>query len=180
LIYLDAQPQALATLLNSHDPEVRRLSSRLDARLAWPGKPGVPEPPKITPLTTSQQLQFDHGKAVFSTLCAACHQASGLGQDGLAPPLADSEWVAGSESRLVRIVLQGVRGQIAVGGTEFRLEMPALSTLSDEDIAAILTYIRRDWENAAAPVTVETVTRLREATKTRGDPWTVGELLNVE
>ena len=167
-------------MLKSHDPEVRRLSARLEARLAWPGKPGVPEPPKVIPLTANQQQQFEHGKAVFSTLCAACHQSTGLGQDGLAPPLADSEWVLGPESRLIRIVLQGVRGQIAVGGTEFRLEMPALSTLSDEDIAAILTYVRRDWEHHADPVSVETVTKIREATKGRIDAWSAGELLNIE
>ena len=167
--------------MKSPDQEVRRLAGRLDARLAWPGKPGVPEPPKIVPhWSRSQHRQFEHGKAVFSTLCAACHQASGLGQDGLAPPLADSEWVLGSESRLIRIVLQGVRGQIAVSGTEFRLEMPALSTLPDEDIAAILTYIRRDWENGADPVNVETEAKIREATKGRGDAWTVNELMNVE
>ena len=112
LIYLDAEPESLAALLKSPDQEVRRLTGLLDARLAWPGKPGVPAPPKIVPLTASQRQQFDEGKAIFSTLCAACHQSSGLGQDGLAPPLADSEWVLGPESRLIRIVLQGVRGRI--------------------------------------------------------------------
>ncbi|HZK81526.1 MAG TPA: c-type cytochrome [Humisphaera sp.] len=180
LIYLDAEPESLATLLKSPDQEVRRLTGLLDARLAWPGKPGVPAPPMIVPLTASQRQQFDEGKAIFSTLCAACHQSSGLGQDGLAPPLADSEWVLGSENRLVRIVLQGVRGQISVAGADYRLEMPALSTLPDKEIAAILTYIRRDWEHDADPVSVETVTKIREATKGRGDGWTARELLEVE
>jgi len=180
LIYLDAEPASLAGLLKSRDQETHRLAGRLDARLAWPGKPGVPEPPKVVPLTASQQQQFDRGKAVFGTLCAACHQSSGLGQDGLAPPLVDSEWVLGPESRLIRIILQGVRGQIAVGGVEFRLEMPALSTLPDDDIAAILTYVRRDWEHNAGPVSVDTVTKVRKETTARGDAWTVKELLDVE
>jgi len=47
-------------------------------------------PPKIVPLTPAQQAQFDHGRVVFSTICAACHQPSGAGQAGLAPPLLDS------------------------------------------------------------------------------------------
>lgn len=180
LIYLDSEPPALATLLKYENKEVRRMVSKVDDRLAWPGKPGVPERPKVIPLTATQQAQFDRGKAVYSQLCITCHQATGLGQDGLAPPLVDSEWVLGSDHRLARIVLQGVNGPISVAGSDYRLEMPALATLPDEDIAAALTYIRREWEHTASPVSVETVTKIREETKGRTDLWTAKELMEVK
>ena len=80
LIYLDAQPPALATLLSSKDKKVADLADQIDARLAWPDKPGVPPPPKVIPLTPAQQKQFDHGKVVFGQTCAACHQPTGLGR----------------------------------------------------------------------------------------------------
>jgi mono/diheme cytochrome c family protein/glucose/arabinose dehydrogenase len=179
-IYLDAAPESLAMLLRSENADVKKLSSQLDARLAWPGKPGVPERPKIIPLTAAQQARFDHGKMVFGQVCAACHQQNGLGQEGLAPPLVDSEWVLGSETRIARIVLQGVNGPISVSGVPYRLEMPALATLGDEDIAAILTYIRREWEHDADPVSVEAIAKIRAETKGRAELWTAKELLEVK
>ena len=180
LIYLDAEPVELSGLLHSGDSEVRNLSAKLNARLAWPGKPGVPERPKIVPLTAFQQKQFDRGKLVFTQICAACHQPTGLGQEGLAPPLVDSEWVLGTDARLVRIVLHGLNGPITVGGAPFRLEMPALATVPDEDIAATLTYVRREWEHDGAPVSVERVTEIRAATRSRADLWAARELLEVK
>ena len=106
LIYLDAEPPPGGT------PEEQRCDRRTlaDARaiVRRPGKPGVPPPPKIIPLTPAQQAVFDHGKSVFTQTCAACHQATGLGLEGLAPPLVDSEWVLGSPQRLARIIIHGV------------------------------------------------------------------------
>jgi mono/diheme cytochrome c family protein len=180
LIYLDSEPTALAGLLRSENREVRSMTTRVDARLAWPGKPGVPERPKVIPLTTIEQTQFERGKVVYSQICITCHQATGLGQDGLAPPLVDSEWVLGSDHRLARIVLQGLNGPISVAGSDYRLEMPALATIPDEDIAAALTYVRREWEHSASAVSAETVTKIREETKSRADLWTAKELLEVK
>lgn len=180
LVYLDSEPAALVSLLNSPNRTIATLTSQVDSRLAWPGKPGVPERPKVIPLTANQQLQFDHGKMVFAQICGACHQPTGLGQSGLAPPLVDSEWVLGSDRRLARIVLQGLNGSIAVAGADYRLEMPALSTLADQDIAAVLTYVRREWEHTGDPVSVETVTKVREETRGRTDLWTAKELLEVK
>jgi mono/diheme cytochrome c family protein/glucose/arabinose dehydrogenase len=180
LIYLDAEPAALEMMLKSEHGIIKSRAQRLDQRLAWPGKPGVPPPPKIIPLTPSQQAQFDRGKAVFSQLCTACHQPTGLGQDGLAPPLVDSEWVLGSDKRLARIVIKGLVGPISVEGADFDLEMPTLSALSDEDIAAALTYVRREWENNASPVSVQTVAQVRQEIENRSEPWTAKELLEVK
>lgn len=159
---------------------MKSRASRVSTRLAWPGKPGVPPPPVVIPLTPPQQAQFDRGKVVFTQLCSACHQPTGLGQDGLAPPLVDSEWVLGTDHRLVRIVLKGLTGPISVGGASCRLEMPSLSALPDEDIAAALTYIRREWEHNAVPVGIDTVQQIRKDIENRNDPWTAEELLDVK
>lgn len=180
LIYLNAEPPSLAALLNSDDDATRRFATTLAKRLAWPGKPGVPPPPKVVPLTSSQQALFDRGRQIFTNVCAACHQLSGLGQQGLAPPLVDSEWLLGPEQRTIRIVLNGLSGPVKVEGMEYHLEMPAIGALPDEDIAAVLTYARRSWDHAAAPVDPQTVARIREQTKTRAASWTAEELMKID
>lgn len=179
LIYLDAEPQALASLLNAGDEPTRKLAGAIAEHLAWPGKPGVPPPPKVTPLTPSQQALFERGRQIFTNVCAACHQLSGLGQQGLAPPLVDSEWLLGPEQRTIRIVLNGLRGPVKVEGMEYHLEMPAIGTLPDDDIAAVLTFARRSWDHIAGPVDPHTVRQIREQTKTRAAAWTADELMII-
>jgi mono/diheme cytochrome c family protein/glucose/arabinose dehydrogenase len=180
LVYLDGQPESLRALLGGTDTAVRALAERLDARLAWPGKPGVPPPPKVAPLTADQQARFERGREVFANTCAACHQPGGQGLEGLAPPLVDSEWVTGPPARLARIVLHGLTGPITVNGAQYNLEMPALPTLSDAEVADVLTYVRRDWDHAADPVDEATVRAVREQTNGRVALWTARELLQVK
>jgi mono/diheme cytochrome c family protein len=91
--------------------------------------------------------------------------------------LAGSEWVTGSEGRLLRIALDGVRGPIQVKGKRYQLEMPALRHVyGDADMAAILTYIRGAWGNSASAVTVDAVGKVRSETAQRGDSWTAEAL----
>jgi mono/diheme cytochrome c family protein len=94
------------------------------------------------------------GRAIFQKLCAACHQQDGAGKDGVAPPLAGSEWVkAPGGERLARIVLNGLSGPIQVRGKTWNMVMPPWrENLSDEEIAIVLNYIRSQWggEGAAA------------------------------
>jgi mono/diheme cytochrome c family protein len=175
-VYLDKRPAALDTLLACKQEEVATLAQELDARLAWPGKPGVPPPPDVKPLTPEQQAWFDKGKVVYANVCSGCHQPTGVGQAGLAPPLADSEWVHGPDRRLARIILHGMAGPVAVSGVRYNLEMPSLATMSDDDIAHVLTYIRRDWENTADPVSPFAVRKARSETMDRTQAWTADEL----
>jgi mono/diheme cytochrome c family protein len=96
----------------------------------------------------------------------------------LAPPLIDSEWVLGSEQRLVRIALHGLRDAITVKGVRYELNMPALAeALDDRQIADVLSYIRREWGHTGDPVAMEAVTKVRAAEAKREDSWTQGELL---
>jgi mono/diheme cytochrome c family protein len=179
MLYLPHKPDSLASMLDSSDRTVKSMASRLDKTLAWPDKPGVPPPPVVVPLTSAQQAQFEHGKQIYTNICAACHQLSGTGQEGLAPPLVDSEWLLGTPQRTARIVLNGVTGPIKVGGVDYQLEMPGLAAMSDQDIADVLTYARREWEHTADPVSPETVQHIREATKERGAAWTAPELTQI-
>jgi mono/diheme cytochrome c family protein len=156
------------------------LAGKVEERIAWPGKAGVVVPPPPRELTAAEKIRFEEGKAIYANVCAACHQPTGLGQDGLAPPLLDSEWVLGPPQRLPRILMHGVSGPISVTGVQFRLEMPGLPDLNDQQIAAVVTYIRREWEHGGEPVTVEVVEKVREQEKGRREPWTAIELLKVK
>ncbi len=146
---------------------------------AQPPKPAVVKH-GARPLTGEEQKRFASGKDLYEQVCLACHQAHGLGQPGLAPALADSEWVAGPDVRIIRIVLQGMRGKIKVKGEEFELDMPSLGILDDDSIAAILTYIRREWGHGFDPVLPATVKQVREETEQREDAWTAPELLRIK
>ncbi len=118
--------------------------------------------------------------------CAACHGVSGEGLAGVYPPLAGSEWVNGSEERLIRIMLHGMQGRITVAKREYDgAVMPGFGQVAgspfgwdDEKIAQVLTYIRQEWGNSGVPVATETVARIRRRT---GDhqPWSQEELLDV-
>jgi mono/diheme cytochrome c family protein len=117
------------------------------------------------------------GASVFSSRCAACHQATGEGLPGAFPPLAGSEFVVGDAERAVRIVLRGLSGPVMVKGLAFNNAMPAWAyQLSDAEIAAVLTYVRTSFGNAAPAVTADVVAAQRAATASRTAPWTAGEL----
>ncbi|PTT84229.1 cytochrome C oxidase Cbb3 [Pelomonas sp. HMWF004] len=108
------------------------------------------------------------GAALYASLCAACHQASGQGLPGVFPPLAASEWVLGKDTTAAAILLHGINGPLTVKGTVYNGAMPAFGgQLSDEQIAAVLSHIRSQWGNTAAAVTAETVAAAREEHKGR-------------
>lgn len=125
------------------------------------------------------------GKRVFTQNCAVCHQASGLGVPGQFPPLAGSEWVMGKEwhgdNHIVKIVLNGLQGTVEVKGQKFNNAMaPWGGVLKDDQIAAVLTYVRNEWGNQAPPISKEFVAKIREKNKDRKDPWTQKELQAIE
>lgn len=104
-----------------------------------------------------------------------------MGTEGGAPPLSESEWVRGPESRIIRIVLNGVRGPLEVGGKDYDLEMLGFGPiLRDEDVAAILSYVRARFGEPSPPITPAAVKRVRDETAGRTAYWTVEELLEIE
>jgi mono/diheme cytochrome c family protein len=173
-------PAGLAKLEESTDKKLADLAKRAASGLSWPGKPGDTTPP-LTPLTPEQEKRFTAGRESFTQICAQCHQPSGLGQEGIAPPLVDSEWVLGAPERVARIALNGVRGPIQVGKRSVDLEMPGLYALTDEQIASVLTYIRREWGHEGSPISPEIVAKVRKESVPRGQAqWTADELLQIK
>jgi mono/diheme cytochrome c family protein len=107
------------------------------------------------------------GKRSYEQNCGTCHSPDGLGKPGQAPPLAGSEWVtAKGVQRLTAIPLAGLNGPIHVKGQAmtFPSGMVAVGvTLSDADVAAVLSYIRSAWGNQAEEVTADDVKTNRAA-----------------
>ena len=130
-------------------------------------------------LSADELEKFKSGKELYMMSCAACHQPHGLGQEGLAPPLVGSEWVGSSPERLTRIVLHGVRGPLKVKGQTYQLEMPPLSVFSDEQVAQVLTYVRREWGHSFPTVNPSHVKAVRDQTTQREQAWTEAELLRI-
>jgi glucose/arabinose dehydrogenase/cytochrome c5 len=104
----------------------------------------------------------DPGAAVYNARCASCHQASGQGVSGVFPPLAGTDWVTGDKSRLIGIILNGLSGEIDVDGVTYNGAMPPWSaTLTDREIAAVLTHVRTSFGNDAEPVSAAEVAAIR-------------------
>ncbi len=99
------------------------------------------------------------GATVFASNCAGCHGAAGTGVPGTFPPLAHNPVVTGDPKRVIGIVLNGLTGKIAVNGASYNGQMPAWKgTLTNKQIADVITYIRNAWGNKASAVAESDVT----------------------
>ena len=122
------------------------------------------------------------GQRIFGNTCAKCHQPDGLGLPGQYPPLVGSEWVlAPGPARMIRIVLDAAQGPIQVKGATYNNVMtPWRESLNDQQIAAVITYVRtqKEWGHTASAVTPEEVAAIRLKTKPHAaaGPWTAEEL----
>jgi glucose/arabinose dehydrogenase/mono/diheme cytochrome c family protein len=109
------------------------------------------------------RAQLDAGARLYDTYCSNCHLADGKGDGARYPPLAHTRWVTGDKARLIDIVLDGMQGPIEVEGTAYNGVMPGHRFLSDEEIAHLLTYIRRSFGNLARSVEPPEVAERRMA-----------------
>lgn len=124
------------------------------------------------PISASQD-----GAEIYLTRCMSCHQMNGGGVPGVFPPLTGTDWVTGDEEILIRIILNGMTGEIEVNGMVYTGAMPPWGAfLNDEEMASLLTYIRTEWGNDGTEIRPETVAQVREAVADRAEPWTVEEL----
>ncbi|MCX6885848.1 MAG: cytochrome c [Verrucomicrobiota bacterium] len=122
----------------------------------------------------------ERGKAVYENICALCHNVDGMGKPNQAPPLVGSEWVLGSPTRMARIPLAGLAGPITIKGVEWNLAMPAMgAALSDDDLSAVLTYMRQSWGNKASAITPEQVKAVRAELSGRSQPFTSDQLQQI-
>ncbi len=166
-VSLPAEPAALTTLA-AGTTAMAFLAKSVSAKLDWPGRPA----PVVTapPLTAEQQKRFDAGAEIYKNICLGCHQDDGRGKDKLGANLVDSALVTSADAAAsIRILVGGKEGPIGL--------MPPLGpALSDEQIAAALTYIRRAWGHTGTAVDPLNVMEIRGLSKGRTKPWTDQEL----
>jgi putative membrane-bound dehydrogenase-like protein len=166
-VRLNGEPGGLQAIVAAGGALAARASAVL-ARMEWPGKPGGVV---VAHLTREEQERFDAGQEVYRNLCTACHQPDGRGQERVAPSLVGSTLALAAAAIPVRVLLHGKEGPVGL--------MPPVGSLTDEQIAAVLTYIRREWGQAGTPVTTAVVTETRALTSGRTRPWTNEELLAI-
>jgi mono/diheme cytochrome c family protein/glucose/arabinose dehydrogenase len=131
--------------------------------------------------------EFPKGELLFTSVCQTCHGIDGGGIRSLAPPLNQSEWVTGSKDKLISIVLFGLTGPVKVNGHIYQTpevsgDMPGIGYDKDmpsEDIAQLLSFIRKSWRNDADKVTTEEVEKTRQKLTGREKAFTESELNGI-
>jgi mono/diheme cytochrome c family protein len=153
------------------------------------------DPQVYTPYVSAEQLKgfqvsggpniFERGRSLYNGTCAVCHGANGLGTPGTFPPLAGSDWVNEPQpGRMIRIVLQGFSGPgLIVKGQPFNTgsAMVPWNSYSDDDLAAIITFVRgnAEWGNKAPPVTAEQVHAIRQKVASHPMSFTPAEIEKI-
>jgi mono/diheme cytochrome c family protein len=163
---MTAEPTALIAISNS-EGDLGSAAKQVVAGISWPGKPA----PVVVPQsrTPEQQARYAAGQTIYASTCAGCHMEQGQGKEGEGAPLAGSRFVSGQTATLVRIMTAGKEGSVGL--------MPPLgSRMSDDDLAAVLTYIRGSFGNRANPVQPAEVKEARLMYSYRKTPWTDAEL----
>ncbi|QMW00774.1 PVC-type heme-binding CxxCH protein [Spirosoma foliorum] len=134
-------------------------------------------------LKGSELALYNLGKQIYAKegYCTTCHQpdGKGLAASGF-PPLTGTNWVSGNEERLIKIVLKGVMGPIEVVGKNYPGQVPMTpfgGLLKDNEVAAVLTYVRNSFGNNASPITPEKVKQVRAATERKKDFYSPDQLL---
>lgn len=124
--------------------------------------PGSKAANPTIPVTLAERIA--DGKSIYSTTCYACHQPAGEGLANAFPPLANSDYLNADVDRAIDIVIHGKTGEMVVNGKTYNSVMTA-QTLTDDEIANVLTYVYSTWGNSKKDVTKEMVTKVRNAKK---------------
>jgi nitrite reductase (NO-forming) len=118
---------------------------------------------KAAPAKTKVE-RVSRGRAVYTANCMACHQANGAGIPNAFPPLAQADYLNADKARAIRAVVGGLQGPITVNGKVYNGVMPAWS-LSNDDVANVMTYVYNSWGNSGKQVTAEEVAAQRTGKK---------------
>ncbi|MCC7374263.1 MAG: c-type cytochrome [Verrucomicrobiales bacterium] len=139
------------------------------------------------PLTEAETKVYAAGKSIFNrdAFCITCHQPNGLGMPNIYPPLVakDNPWLSDHDERLIKVVLKGLWGPLPLAGQLFDPSkgVPPMTgfagLLNDEEIAAVLSYVRQSFGNNLPFITAEQVKAVRAKTAGRQDFYLVEELM---
>jgi nitrite reductase (NO-forming) len=122
-------------------------------------------PIEAPPIKTDGDPVLAMGEGTFKRVCAACHQPNAMGIPGAFPPLAHSDYLAAQpKDKIIDHLVHGLQGPITVLGANYQGQMPALGFLSDDEIAAVLTYVRKSFGNTLSPVSASEVAKVRGTT----------------
>ena len=167
------------------DPELAALVEK--KKNAPP--PTTPETKKYGPtrktLTKAEQKEYDKGHQIFfrDAHCATCHQPNGQGLTPMYPPLTSKEWLSGNDDRLISFVLKGLWGPVDINGKHYD---PTKGTppmtgfealLKDDEVAAVLTYVRQSFGNDYDPIKPDAVKKVRKAIDAKAGFYMVDELM---
>ena len=122
----------------------------------------------VAPAQTPTQAVMARGQVVYQQVCLACHMADAGGVQGMNPPLIKTKYVLGLKAPLIKIVLNGMTGDLDINGDTYHNVMAPHSDLTDQQIADVLTYVRNSFGNKASAVTVTQVKAVRAANKPAG------------
>ncbi len=142
-----------------------------------------PEGGTETDLEGAAKKLFVMGEEIYNRegFCITCHQPDGKGLSASQfPPLAKSPWVTGNEERLIKLTLHGLMGPLELMGKTYPGQVPMTpygGMLNDEEVAAVLTFVRNAHGNSAPPISPDKVKEVREATKDKEGFYTPAELL---
>ncbi len=101
------------------------------------------------------------GKSVYGKTCFACHQPNGEGLPNTFPPLAKSDYLNADVNRAIDIILRGKTGEIMVNGNKYNSVMTS-QTLTDDEVANVLTYVYNSWGNSKKDITPAMVAAARK------------------
>jgi mono/diheme cytochrome c family protein len=130
--------------------------------LALPGIYSLTAPKSPNPPQDEVAQSVERGKEVYSTQCMSCHQPNGEGLSGVYPPLAGSDHLTKDQEKSISIILKGQDEEITVKGTKYSVPMPAMNTLTDQQIADVLNYMGHSWGNQFKAVTPAQVKSKRD------------------
>lgn len=119
---------------------------------------------KVKPVIGLAASKVD-GKAVYVQNCLTCHQADGGGVPNMNPPLIKTSYVLGDKARLIKVVLNGFSESVDIDGESYSNIMPAHDFLKDQEIAAVLSYVRKNFTNNASTITAAQVKAVRATNK---------------
>ena len=168
LLRMRGQPVGWGELVATGPRAVRAAAVLVDPQLSWPGRAGYALP-------KAELSAEERGRLLFGN-CVGCHQASGSGMPPVYPPLRNSPFVTGDPSRLVRILLHGLEGELEIEGITYRGVMPAAPIQSDADLALLATWLRSQWGHASTPIDAGFVAKVRATDAARNGPWPVSLL----
>lgn len=147
-------------------------------------KPDYAEIPAPAHLNTGEKAQYMAGQKVYfrEGHCATCHQVNGKGLDPAFPSLEKSSWVAGSPERLIKLAMYGLMGPLEINGKKYDGQVPMTpfgGMLKDDEMAAVLTFVRNSFGNKASAVTQAEVKAIRDSNAGRVMFFMTDELLKA-